>query len=99
MSEPDFRPLFYTCHLKAAFMAKYHGMRYLMQEPGGDGSYTITAEHEQGMRGMGDSPDYIRLDFGSWAVPDKHYIHPKSLCLLDPQMGDYAGTGSAPSFS
>lgn len=60
---------FYTCHLSAAFMAKWYGMRY-------SNRLALNYEHVSG--------DTVE----DWSNQGPYYIHPDSLPLLEPMVGD-----------
>lgn len=69
---------YYTCAIKAAFMAKYHGMRFHHK---GD---TLTEAYN-------DLSDFFWADFG-YDIDEQDppfYIHPDSMHLLNKKAGDW----------
>lgn len=90
------KKFFYSDPLAAAWMAKHFGMKFVFQGVCAADSFTaqngymaeVTIREMQQTGGMGDSPAYIRIDFGDWEIPKKHYIHPDSLHLLRPKLWD-----------
>lgn len=78
MTQPTTKRYFYTCPLKAAFMAKYYGMRF---EPISD----IASIREFMWHGIGNF-------IGLWEE-DRYYIHPDSLHLLEPKNCDLGTDG------
>ena len=70
------RRYFYTDPLAAAWMAKHFGMVF------GSGSNKLTEP--------GDFTDTYENEYGCFPKneADRHYIHPDSLHLLEPQVGD-----------
>lgn len=92
---------FYTDPLAAAWMAKNFGMIFQFQGECASDSFTaqngyraeISIRHIPVRGGLGDSPAYLRIDFGDWVIPEKHYIQPDSLHLLEPQVDDIGIVG------
>jgi hypothetical protein len=95
---------FYTDSLAASWMAKYHGMRFI-DDAGNDiwfepygGSFGYFLNHEQPVNLLFVSkPNDEKASFLhpeiTFRSTDRAYIHPDSLSLLEPRVGDWGTDG------
>lgn len=80
---------YYTCPLKAAYMAKYFGMKYALFHADGHIVSEIKRENIEKDVALGESEiSRLFLQSGNFG---KYYIHPDSLHLLEPMVGDLVG--------
>lgn len=78
MTAPQEKPrLYYDCPLKAAWMAKYFGVKIDL----GTGVYGLAAKATVENGRLVVTPGFSAEHF-------RYYIHPDSLHLLEPQVGD-----------